>query len=559
MVTDVLPPGVGFVSATSTAGTGCTQSSGTVTCALGGLGSGASATVIIKVTAPNASTTLTNTATVSADQPDPNPADNTATAVAYVGSADVSITKTASPSPALAKNNLTYTVVVTNNGPSPATGVKVSDPLPAGLEVHSVSTTVGSCVRPGNNVTCNLGGLGSGAKATITIGAKAPNSATTLANTATVMADQVDPDTANNTASVATPVLVRNCGRVLTHSTTLASDVGPCPGAGLVIGADNVTIDLGGHKVFASGPGDGTHPGIDIHAHTGVTVKNGEVSGFDAGVFINLRGANTVTGLNVHDNGGAGFDARLGDGIVVVHSSNNQILNNTVTHNGPHAGIGVFGLDSELNVIQGNTVTATVASEDGRGGEGIIVSAVLEPDDPRRGQSIGGNDVIDNTVSDNAGSGIVSVSNTQGHIRHNDVERNGVGSATSPRDGIDVTFDMDGGATGQTRDIINANTVRANGDNGIVVMSGFNTIASNRTDADNANADGSFDLVDTHPGCDANTWNRNTWGSGGFNQPCVTTGGTGPPAPMSASPASTAVASATPPPDLSKLAHLRWR
>ena len=70
-VTDTLPAGVTFVSATA----GCSEASGVVTCNLGDLGSGATATVEIVVTADVAGL-LTNTAEVASASPDPDPSNN---------------------------------------------------------------------------------------------------------------------------------------------------------------------------------------------------------------------------------------------------------------------------------------------------------------------------------------------------------------------------------------------------------------------------------------------------------------------------------------------------
>jgi uncharacterized repeat protein (TIGR01451 family) len=75
-LTDFLPAGVTFVSATPSSGT-CSGTS-TITCNLGIFPSGVTATVDIVVTAPNASATLTNTATVTAATTDPNLSNNTA-------------------------------------------------------------------------------------------------------------------------------------------------------------------------------------------------------------------------------------------------------------------------------------------------------------------------------------------------------------------------------------------------------------------------------------------------------------------------------------------------
>src|SRR5262249_6737189 len=110
-VTDTLPTGVTFVSAS----TGCANASGTVTCTVGSLANGANATATIVVTAPSTTGTITNTATVAGQQTDPNTANNTASATTSVvaQSADLSITKTA-PATVTAAQQFTYSLSVHN-------------------------------------------------------------------------------------------------------------------------------------------------------------------------------------------------------------------------------------------------------------------------------------------------------------------------------------------------------------------------------------------------------------------------------------------------------------
>ena len=74
VLTDPLPAGVTFVSATPSQGT-CSQVAGTVTCPLGTIASGANATVSVVVT-PTTDGTLTNTASVSSATSDPNGGNN---------------------------------------------------------------------------------------------------------------------------------------------------------------------------------------------------------------------------------------------------------------------------------------------------------------------------------------------------------------------------------------------------------------------------------------------------------------------------------------------------
>jgi uncharacterized repeat protein (TIGR01451 family) len=78
-VTDVLPAGTTFVSATPTQGT-CNGTT-TVTCSLGTLASGANATIALVLTTSSTPGTVSNTATVSATETDPNPVNNSSTSL----------------------------------------------------------------------------------------------------------------------------------------------------------------------------------------------------------------------------------------------------------------------------------------------------------------------------------------------------------------------------------------------------------------------------------------------------------------------------------------------
>jgi uncharacterized repeat protein (TIGR01451 family) len=203
-VTDQLPAGVTYVSATSTQGT-CSQASGVVTCVVGTLANGVTRTITIVVT-PTAVGTKTNTASVSANESDPNSANNNASAVTTVNpaSADLSVTMNDFPDPVEVGANLSYSATVTNNGPSPATGVTLTDPLPAGVTFGSATPSQGSCSGT-ITVTCNLGSLANGANAAVTI-VVTPSAAGALTNTVTVTGGQSDPTPGNNSASAMTTV-----------------------------------------------------------------------------------------------------------------------------------------------------------------------------------------------------------------------------------------------------------------------------------------------------------------------------------------------------------------
>ena len=114
-----------------------------------------------------------------------------------VPGADVAIVKTG---PALVTEGQTYsyTLAVTNNGPATATGVTVSDPLPANTTFVSASA---GCTLAAGTVTCNVGTLASGAGASFTVTVKAGGAGTTIVNKATVSANQSDPVPGNNSST----------------------------------------------------------------------------------------------------------------------------------------------------------------------------------------------------------------------------------------------------------------------------------------------------------------------------------------------------------------------
>ncbi len=148
--------------------------------------------------------------------------------------------------------------------------------------------------------------------------------------------------------ATAAPAQQLSCGSVVTQSTKLANDVGPCPNDGLIIAASGITLDLAGHTVTGtfdpSQPGTPPdHEGITFRQVQGSTVKNGEVTGFSTGVLIDGGSHNRVTRLDVHDNIGR---PSAGDGIAVVGSDNNRVDKNRVVHNGPASGITLLARES---------------------------------------------------------------------------------------------------------------------------------------------------------------------------------------------------------------------
>ena len=113
---------------------------------------------------------------------------------------DLSITKTGSPATQeLGQGNITWTMVVKNNGPDADTGVKITDPMPGGNTFVSATTTQGTCTG-GAILTCNIGDMAAGATVTITL-VTTPSVEGTQTNTVTVSGNRPETNTTNNTAT----------------------------------------------------------------------------------------------------------------------------------------------------------------------------------------------------------------------------------------------------------------------------------------------------------------------------------------------------------------------
>jgi uncharacterized repeat protein (TIGR01451 family) len=205
-VTDNAPAGTTFVSATQTSGPAF-SCVGTV-CTRATLAPLASATFDFTYAVPlGASGSVTNTATVASTTADPVPGNNTATAITPIvpASADLAVTKTG-PATIAGGTNVTFTVTLTNNGPSTASNVSVTDDAPAGTAFVSVIQTGGpvfNCVA----TVCTRTTLAPLAPATFDFTYAVPLGATgSVTNIATVASTTADPVPGNNTATANAPI-----------------------------------------------------------------------------------------------------------------------------------------------------------------------------------------------------------------------------------------------------------------------------------------------------------------------------------------------------------------
>lgn len=122
------------------------------------------------------------------------------------GGANLSIDKFASNNPAPLGVPVTYTIVITNNGPNNADGVILSDALPPNVTYQGLATpSQGACTGT-LIVVCNLATINSGFTATTTI-VVTPTTGLSITNVAYVTSFSVfDPDEADNTISKSTQI-----------------------------------------------------------------------------------------------------------------------------------------------------------------------------------------------------------------------------------------------------------------------------------------------------------------------------------------------------------------
>ncbi|MEM7474590.1 MAG: SdrD B-like domain-containing protein [Planctomycetota bacterium] len=156
-----------------------------------------------------AGTSVINTATATADESTTVQATEDTT---INPSIDLAVTKVDDIDPINRGATLTYTMVVTNNGPSAATNVQLNDTLPTGLTFVSASSTQGTVNNPtagSSSFSVDIGSLNASGTATVTVTATVDNNApSTVSNTATVTSDQqnFESDTTNNSATQATSI-----------------------------------------------------------------------------------------------------------------------------------------------------------------------------------------------------------------------------------------------------------------------------------------------------------------------------------------------------------------
>ncbi|SCL20017.1 conserved repeat domain-containing protein [Micromonospora rhizosphaerae] len=168
---------------------------------------GSIALIALTASAPGA---YTISGSVTADQPDPQPANNSgAVTITALPAADLAVTVSESADPAVPGRPLTYTLTVTNRGPSPSV-VHLTDEwsgtVAGGLKLLSLEPSQGGCGSPtAGRVECDLGTLASGATATVAVSLR-PQGVGTVTNQVRVTGTEYDGEPTNNAASETTAV-----------------------------------------------------------------------------------------------------------------------------------------------------------------------------------------------------------------------------------------------------------------------------------------------------------------------------------------------------------------
>jgi parallel beta-helix repeat protein len=272
------------------------------------------------------------------------------------------------------------------------------------------------------------------------------------------------------------------CG-VVVDNTTLKTD---CEGP-LVVAADNVHVNLAGHRITCNG--DTTRDGIEIINRTKVRINNGVVESCRTGIFVGGGGEHHLEQLQVNNHSFRGIEIASNEGTrltnietignaqhgVLLRTGENYVSALTSRDNG----IGL-GITQDNNVVTSSEFTANRRI-------GIVT-----------GFSATGNTIQSNTATLNGEEGI-RIDQSNNVVRSNKVHYNVLS-------GIWIRGNDN---------VVQANHVLDNGEDGIrvgarIFVEAFPTPTGNIIQANTALGNVRFDLADSPTGpCTLNTWKAN--------------------------------------------------
>ncbi|HRK73294.1 MAG TPA: DUF11 domain-containing protein, partial [Rhodothermales bacterium] len=367
-ITDLLPAGFTLVQANATQGT---YNSTTGVWSVGTLGATCCKQAELHLTAiVNTSSPLTNTATVTGmDQTDPIPSNNTSSvAINPSNPVDISVTKTVNNLTPLLNEVVTFTISAQNLGPNPATGVAVTDLLPAALTLLQASPMVGTYAS-GTGIW-TIGDLAVGQTAILQIAARVNATSAAITNTASVTAvTQTETITSNNTASAT--LLATNPAdlRVAKTVSNLVPNIG-----------DTVTFTV---VVSNYGPNDASAVVVNDLLPAGLTYRQASAT---QGTYVSGTGVWTVGALPT------GQSAMLQ--IAATVASSGSLSNTATVSNSPETDP-VSSNNSSTATISGTAVTTTPMAD-------VAVSKTADNLVPTVGQTVNFTITVRNNGPDTA-------------------------------------------------------------------------------------------------------------------------------------------------------------
>jgi len=211
---EAVPANTTFQSLAFPAGWTCStppvNSSGNISCTnpdVAKLAAGTFTLVVKVLAATGWGTQIVDVAGVTSGTSDPNLSNNSATAITSVTLASLSddaVTNSASPNPVIAGSNITYTQVVTNNGPAVSPNITLTENLPANTTFVSAGGPAAWTCSFTTTITCSASTLAVGTSATITVVLKViagTAAGTVISDIVNVASGVEDPNTSNNTAT----------------------------------------------------------------------------------------------------------------------------------------------------------------------------------------------------------------------------------------------------------------------------------------------------------------------------------------------------------------------
>lgn len=314
------------------------------------------------------------------------------------------------------------------------------------------------------------------------------------------------------------------CGATITTNTTLHRDLINCPNRGIVIGADNISLDLNGHRIDGNESlvedcpaGIPCDVGIYNMGHRGLSIKGGSITDFGWGIILYKADKGSLRHLSV--------ERSYYSGVVAVESAHLKAEGNSITRNGLEpgfAGMVADGVtdalimknrlagngDQGLSAVGSNRIRIVGNTFSGRTESGMNV--VGNGNDVSDNRIVGGGIILagsDNRLSRNyvadpprCGDGCgVGISFEMG--MRNVIERNVVVRApivgirveaydlvpavsntvrnniVRDGDGDGISINPDGGPVSST--LVESNVVTGSGDDGIDVASPTTTVRRN--------------------------------------------------------------------------------